>query len=273
MRRRFAICAGPMLAACLLAAAAPAGVLLVDNTDDSGAGSLRAAISAAGSGDQIHFAIGATGVQTISPATALPPIGAGVTIDGLTQPGASCATWPPALRIEITGGAAADGLRVTGNDAVVRGLVVNSFSGDGIRIEAASGVRVECNFVGTDATGAQDYGNFGAGVRGVGATLAVIGGPDADDRNLISANAAGGVLLDAASSSNTVQGNFIGTDVSGLVRLDNFNGVIVRGAGNGTLLFVKISRSFEQQRSDFKRVKPYDERFEVKMGDLKNLDF
>ena len=233
MRRHLATYGGPVLVACALAAAAPAGVIVVENTNDAGAGSLRAAIAAAGSGDEIHFAIGETGVQTISPATALPPLAAGVTLDGLTQPGASCATWPPTLWIEIAGGGAPDGLRITGNDAVVRGLVVNSFSGDGIRIEGASGVRVECNFVGADATGTQDYGNSGAGVRLAGATLAVIGGPDADDRNLIAANAVGGVLIDAASSSNTVQGNFIGTDVSGLVRLENFNGVIVRGASNG----------------------------------------
>lgn len=233
MRSPLATSCGSLLLAALVAAAAPAGVIVVDNTNDAGAGSLRAAIAAAGSGDAIHFAIGASGVQTISPATALPPLAAGVTLDGLTQPGASCATWPPTLRIEVAGGAAVDGLRITGNDAVVRGLVVNSFAGDGIRIEGASGVRVECNFIGTDASGAQDYGNGGVGVHGIAATLAVIGGPEADDRNLIAANAVAGVLIDAASSADTVQGNFIGTDASGVARLDNFNGVIVRGAGNG----------------------------------------
>lgn len=92
MPRHFRSCAMFSLLACALAVSASAGEILVTNTSDAGAGSLRAAIAAAVSGDAIHFAIGETGVQTITPATALPPIAAGVTIDGTTQSGASCAT-------------------------------------------------------------------------------------------------------------------------------------------------------------------------------------
>ncbi len=236
MLRHCPSCVMIVLLAGALAATAPADVINVTNTDDVGVGSLRAALAAAVSGDAIHFAIAETGVQTISPATALPPIAAGVTIDGTTQSGASCATWPPTLLVEIAGDAttpaASDGLSINGNGVLVRGLVVNSFSGDGIQLNDASGVRIECNFIGTDSTGSLDYGNLGVGVRLVGSTLAVIGGPDVSDRNVISANAVAGVLIDAASSDNAVQGNFIGTDLGGADRLDNFNGVVVRGAIN-----------------------------------------
>ena len=225
-----------VLVACALAASARATVRMVDNTSDAGAGSLRAAITAAVSGDAIRFAIPETGVQTISPATPLPPIAAGVTIDGTTQSGASCATWPPTLLVEIAGDATtpagSDGLSINGNDVLVRGLVINTFSGDAIQLNDASGVRIECNFLGTDATGALDYGDLGVGVRLIGSTLAVVGGQAVSQRNLISANAVAGVLVDAASSGNSVQGNYIGTDASGAARLDNFNGVIVRGANN-----------------------------------------
>jgi hypothetical protein len=235
MPRHFRSCAMFSLLACALAVSASAGEILVTNTSDAGAGSLRAAITAAVSGDAIHFAIGETGVQTITPATALPPIAAGVTIDGTTQSGASCATWPPTLLIEIAGDAApqgSDGLTINGNGVLVRGLVVNSFSSDAIRVANASGVHIECNFIGTDATGTMDYGNLGVGVRLVGSTLAVIGGQDVSDRNVISANAVAGVLIDDTSSANGVMGNYIGTNAAGATRLDNFNGVIVRGATN-----------------------------------------
>lgn len=236
MPRHCPSCAAFVLVACTLAASASADVIRVANTNDAGAGSLRAAISAAVAGDEIRFEIGETGVQTINPATALPPIAGGVTIDGTSQSGASCATWPPTLLIEIAGDATpggTDGLSTSGNGVLVRGLVIDSFSGDAIHVANASGVHIECNFIGTDATGSQDYGNVGAGVRLVGSTLAVIGGQGVSQRNLISANAVAGVLIDEAASANTVMGNYIGTDVSGAARLDNFNGVIVRGATNG----------------------------------------
>jgi hypothetical protein len=236
MPRNFPTYAAFVLVVCTLAASAPAAVRTVTNTNDVGIGSLRAAISAAVSGDEIRFAIGETGVQTINPATALPPIAAGVTINGISQAGASCAMWPPTLLIELAGDAApggTDGLSITGNDVLVRGLVINSFLGDAIRVTNASGVHIECNFIGTDATGSQDYGNAGVGVRLVGSTFAMIGGGDVSQRNLISANAVAGVLIDDTSSANSVMGNYIGTDAAGATRLDNFNGVTVRGASNG----------------------------------------
>src|SRR5437016_5283227 len=65
------------------------------NTDDSGPGSLRQAITDAnatpnaGGADQIHFNISGAGVHTISPASALPAITDPVVINGYTQPGAS----------------------------------------------------------------------------------------------------------------------------------------------------------------------------------------
>lgn len=236
MRWHLSLRAAFVLIAVAFAPSASATVRLVDNTNDAGAGSLRAAITAAVSGDEIHFAIPEAGLQTISPATPLPPVAAGVTIDGSSQSGANCATWPPTLLIEIAGDTTtpvgSDGLSINGNGVVVRGLVINSFSGDAIQVDASSGVRIECNFLGPDASGALDYGNLGAGVRLVGSTLAAIGGPGVADANLISANGAAGVLVEATSSGNTVQRNFIGTDLAGAAMLDNFNGVIVRGANN-----------------------------------------
>jgi hypothetical protein len=36
---------------------------------------------------------------------------------------------------------------------------------------------------------------------------------------------------------------------------------------------VPLARTYEASRGDFKRVKPYDERFSVQIGPLKAIDF
>lgn len=223
------------------AAAAPASVTtivlggaaiprVVTNTDDSGAGSLRSALTEAVSGDTIQFTIEGAGVHTISPQTPLPAIAAGVTIDGTTQGGANCATWPPLLTVEIEGGATGpgtDGLTIGGDGVVVRGLVINSFPGDGIQFANGAGAAtIECNFVGTDVTGLQDYGNGGVGVA-----LDDSDGTSIDG-NLISANAVAGIAIDAASTQVAMQQNWIGVNATGSAALGNFIGVELSGAGN-----------------------------------------
>ncbi len=82
------------LALLFWAAAAPlaAATFTVTNTDDSGPGSLRQAITdaeAAAGADTIAFAIPGAGVHTITPLTLLPIISQPLTIDGYTQPGSS----------------------------------------------------------------------------------------------------------------------------------------------------------------------------------------
>ena len=62
---------------------------MVTTAADSGAGSLRQAITDANNHagpDVIHFAIG-TGAKTISPSTGLPGLGDGTVLDATTQPG------------------------------------------------------------------------------------------------------------------------------------------------------------------------------------------
>ena len=123
----------------------------------------------------------------------------------------------------IGGAAAGAGNIISGNDA--RGLTINS-----------SGNVVEGNHIGVDATGTLDLGNTTDGVA-VFAANNTIGGTAAGARNVISGNSASGVLIEAASASgNLVQGNLIGTDVTGTVDLGNTAwGVLMNGSPGNTI--------------------------------------
>ena len=47
----------------------------------------------------------------------------------------------------------------------------------------------------------------------------------------------------------------------------------LRADGEGSILFVKVGGNYAATRTDFKRVTPYNERFKVKLGEMKFLDF
>jgi CSLREA domain-containing protein len=197
--------------------------------------SLREAIVSAnaelGSGPQIHFAIPGDGVHSIAPTAQLPTLThSSVIVDGWTQPGASCASWPPALRIELDGTNAgmSNGLVIAAPNAEVRGLVINRFAEAGVRIEnSGSGVFVECNFIGTDPTGTLALAN-GLGVEVVTTNYATVGNRNNTRLgNLISGNTGVGVHVDTESGGIQVRGNSIGTDVTGLAALGNLQGVLL----------------------------------------------
>ena len=105
---------------------------------------------------------------------------------------------------------------------MIRGLVVNRFSSDGIRITAENtGVRIEGNFIGTDPSGTIDLGNvlgvdIASGVDGT-----IVGGTTTAARNLISGNDFAGVFIQPATTGTKVQGNLIGTKKDGIGRLGN----------------------------------------------------
>ena len=122
---------------------------------------LRAAIQQtnAGTSAAIEFNISGGGVQTVSPASALPVITKPVFIDGYSQPGASAGT----VLIEIDGsnapGSSTDGLTLTGGRSLIRGLAINDFNRRGIVLQNSSRYILEGNMIGTDTTGSTDEGN------------------------------------------------------------------------------------------------------------------
>jgi CSLREA domain-containing protein len=189
--------------------------------------------------DTIEFEIGgggATGVKTIRPVAELPQITETVTIDGFSQPGSLTNTLEQGtnavLNIQLDGtnaGAFSDGLSLGSgaSNSIIKGMVINRFDGDGIDVFDAAGVRIEGNFIGTDASGTLDLGNRLDGVFFNGFSNSnVVGGTSRFQRNLISGNGNDGVRFNFNTEGNEVQGNLIGTAKDGTSDLGNdFTGV------------------------------------------------
>ena len=221
----------------------------VTNTNDSGPGSFRDAITQANTTagkDTIIFNISGTGPHTIFPSSQLPQLTgpSGVFINGLTQPGAASGINPPStvvLMIEIDGtnAGAAHGLWILSSYNKIQGLVINNFQQDGIRIQGMEGGThdntIFCNFVGTDPTGTIPRGN-GKNTNYLWAGINIIVIPDPYQiaryaysnyviANLSSDNHAEGVSISSCPPgdvySNQVESNYIGTDITGTVDLGN----------------------------------------------------
>ncbi len=201
-----------------------------------------------------------TGVATIAPLTALPTITNSVVINGYTQAGASSNTHAmtdpdpsdnAVLKIELNGSneplngtngnVPLNGIGLTFDDSggnTVRGLAINDFSAYGIWLAenvANAADIIAGNFIGTDVTGTVAKPNSTGplfqyntpnGAVVVNSGNNVIGGTDPASRNLISGNAADGLVIEdsfisGAVTGNLVEGNFIGTDVTGTKPLGN----------------------------------------------------
>jgi CSLREA domain-containing protein len=198
---------------------------------------LRAAIQEANALaglDQVHFAIG-SGTQTIRPASALPAITAPVVIDGTTQPGF---TDRPLIVLDGSR-AGGNGLLVTGGGSTLRGLVIDGFSGNGIEVRNGGGNVIETCYVGRDATGDGGRGNGDNGILIESSSDNRIGGPSKAQRNLVSGNTGkgngGGIRL-SGGGGNVVQGNFIGTDITGMLdRGNEGRGISVASSSNNLI--------------------------------------
>jgi CSLREA domain-containing protein len=180
------------------------------------------------------------GVKTISPGSTLPSIEEPVIIDGYSQPGSSVNTLAKGtnaiLLIELNGNNSTDrGLNIFASNSVVKGLVINRFTGIGIEIappdDLLTNVRIEGNFIGTDAAGTSALGNRG-GVDLFATANSTVGGTTRASRNLISANTFEGIFIEGggtfgqgSSDNNLIQGNLIGTQKDGIQALGNGTGV------------------------------------------------
>jgi len=223
-----------------------------DGCDTNGC-TLREAILDLGpaAGDTISFNIDGDGPHTIKPLTTLPAIAeaTSVTIDGFTQPGASENTagpWEPTnadIRIVLDGSEipAGDpggefGLWVSAAGTTIKGLSIVNFADEGIKTGTfPSSVVIRGNYIGLMPDGVT------AGPNGLGINLRssqsgnAIGGLNAADRNVISANLGDGIWMNG-STAIQVSGNYVGTDASGTVAVGNGgHGIHLSGAAGSVI--------------------------------------
>jgi len=227
------------------AALGSAATFTVTNTSDSGAGSLRQAIldaNGAGGADTIAFAIPGAGVHMIVLGSALPFVTDAVTIDGYTQPGSSPNTVPLAqgtdavLNVEVSGAAVAAEPCLTwaAGGGRIQGLTMNRCPIGTIQVTGS--VTIAGNFLGTTPQGGAltDGSRQNRGVYALGAqsepetTDVVVGGPNPEDRNLISGHTSFGLSEGIRSqfyTRFTVQGNLIGVDATASYTISNGIGI------------------------------------------------
>jgi hypothetical protein len=170
-----------------------------------------------------NFSIG-SGPRTIVLTSALPAITDAIVLDAGTQDGFSGTPL-----IELNGAGMGSGLTLQfgSGGSVIRGLVINRFSGSGIFIAGdSSGNTIANNWIGTDATGTADLGNNGDGILIDGDDNIVTG-------NVISGNQSDGIQINGGATGNRVLGSLIGTDRFGDLALGNTGaGINIFGGGN-----------------------------------------
>lgn len=226
----------------------------VTTTNNSGEGSLRAAINLANDtagADTIAFNIPGAGTKVIKPTKALPAITETVTIDGSTQPGF---TSTPLVVLNGKNAGASDGLVIqAGADAsTVKALVINRFAQNGIVI-GADNSKVHSCYIGSNPAGTAGAANGLDGVRVLaGASGNTIGGTEGGNllagnlgygvnisgdgadgntvaRNSIGNNTAGGVRIADGAADNTVGGS--ATNLANTIAANGGHGILIVGAG------------------------------------------
>jgi YVTN family beta-propeller protein len=179
-----------------------------------------------------------------------------------------------------------NGVKITeGSDNIIGGSeagarnIISGNNGDGVWIQGspsslASGNKIQGNYIGLTADGSDTLGNRGFGVKIREAAGNLVGGPNQGEGNVISANgtidpARNGIHIeyDTSGIGNVVQGNFVGTDPTGMQGWGNFNtGIMIFNAShnsiidnvvadNGLGIAIFKGTDPQQMKADFNKVK------------------
>lgn len=221
-----------------------ATVFTVTNTNDTGAGSLRKAITDANIYPGTHSIVfniplsdggynSATGVWTITPNTTMPLITrSNLTIDGTTQTANQGDTNPYGPEVVL------DGMNQFGSDfafhlynvsgVTLKGFVIGRFT-VGVEVSGTSQNNViSGNYIGCNYNATELLSNtHGIELLG-GPSYNTIGGTTAADRNIVSGNEHVGIRM-ANANHNVVVGNYVGINRMGDAALRNYDGISIEG--------------------------------------------
>ncbi len=167
---------------------------------------------------------------SIRPNSVLPTVTGAVIIDGTSQPGFA---GTPIIELDGSGTSFVNGLNIAAPASTVRSLVINRFGGANSALELTSGAghTVQGSYVGTDVSGTLIPGNNSIVGIDVRSSENLIGGTGPGQGNLISGNEVG--IQIATGDRNRVEGNLIGTDITGTRdRGNSAEGVFIRGTDN-----------------------------------------
>jgi hypothetical protein len=105
---------------------------------------------------------------------------------------------------------------------LVRGFTIVNFDGFGISIKTGGGNAVYGNQIGTDETNSQTLGNNAGGIQILNSANNHIGFSEEGGHNTIAGNIGSGIVISGNESSrNSIRGNRIGTDETGLLDIGN----------------------------------------------------
>jgi len=122
-----------------------------------------------------------------------------------------------------------------GGTNVGAGNVISGNVLDGITLTGGTATNlIQGNLIGLTAAGATALRNGQNGISISGGFSNLVGGAVAAARNVISGNAINGIaILQLTDSGNIIQGNYIGTDVTGATAIQNaLAGVRIQGCNN-----------------------------------------
>ncbi|NQV15849.1 CSLREA domain-containing protein, partial [bacterium] len=119
---------------------------------------------------------------------------------------------------------------VIGGTEPGEGNLISGNWGNGVVLVSNNFVRG--NLIGLNKYGTSAIGNLNAGVM-INGSENLVGGTDPGDRNVISGNLEGVTIAGGGTAiNNTVQGNYIGTDLSGSNEVGNSTGILLLEPNN-----------------------------------------
>ncbi len=195
-----------------LSVAVSGATVVVTNTDDAGAGSLRQALLDAQNAVctapcTIAFNV-ATPPFAIQPLTDLPAVGNNTTVDGTTQPGYS---GTPIVEIDGSALVGSPGTFVmNGTTAKLTGLSItnSNTASPGISITGNTNF-VEANYIGVDPLNVAAGNDIGIAITGDNNFIGGVGGGEG---NVVAYNATNGINVASSGIGNAILGNSIHTD-------------------------------------------------------------